>query len=112
MLQKLLSDKIPSTVLYFDKPLANREHPTMKPIELMALLINNSSRKNEIVLDLFGGSGSTLIACEQLGRKCFMMELDPQYVDVIVRRFIRLRGNAERVFRIVGGERIKIDEDF
>lgn len=72
----------------------NDLHPTMKPIELCARAIKNSSLENNIVLDLFGGSGSTLIACEQLDRKCCMMELDPKYVDVIVKRWQNLTGKT------------------
>jgi len=70
-----------------DRPRDSKLHPTMKPIELCARAIQNSSKPGDIVLDLFGGSGSTLIACEQLGRKCFMMEIDPRYCDVIVQRW-------------------------
>ena len=74
------------------------EHPTMKPVPLMALLIRNSTRKGDIVLDLFGGSGSTLIACEQMGRSCRMMELDPLYCRVIIDRWEKLTGKkAEKV---------------
>ena len=73
-------------------------HPTMKPLPLIGRLIANSSKKGETVLDLFGGSGSTLIACEQLKRKCYMMEYDPQYVDVIIERWEKLTGKkAEKV---------------
>lgn len=82
-----VDDRTLDTVLEFDKPNRNAEHPTMKPIELIAYLIKNSSKKDEIVLDLFGGSGSTLIACEQLERKAYMMELDPRYCDVIIDRW-------------------------
>ena len=64
----------------------------MKPIELIGRLIHNSSEKGQIVLDLFGGSGSTLIACEQLGRKCYMMEYDPIYVDAIIQRYEEFTG--------------------
>jgi site-specific DNA-methyltransferase (adenine-specific) len=78
--------------LEFNKPLKNTEHPTMKPIPLIAKLIENSSKGGEIVLDLFGGSGTTLIACEQLGRKCRMMELDPKYCDVIIKRWEEFTG--------------------
>ena len=67
-------------------------HPTMKPIEVVARAINNSSKKEDKILDLFGGSGSTLIACEQLNRKCFMMELDPHYIDVIIQRWENFTG--------------------
>ena len=65
----------------------------MKPIELMGRLIYNSSEKGQNVLDMFGGSGSTLIACEQLGRKCYMMEYDPLYADAIIERYEELTGN-------------------
>lgn len=82
-----INDRSQSTVLEFDKPTRNEEHPTMKPIDLIAYLINNSSKKDEIVLDLFGGSGTTMIACEQTNRKAFIMELDPRYCDVIVDRW-------------------------
>jgi len=82
-----INDRSQSTVLEFDKPVRNEDHPTMKPIDLIAYLINNSSKKNDIVLDLFGGSGTTMIACEQTNRKAFIMELDPKYCDVIVDRW-------------------------
>lgn len=81
-----------STVLEFDKPSRNAEHPTMKPIDLLVYLIKNSSKENDIILDLFGGSGSTLIAAEQIQRTCYAMELDPKYCDVIVRRWENLTG--------------------
>lgn len=76
-----------TTILNFDKPNRNAEHPTMKPIELFAYLINNSSKKNENVIDLFGGSGTTIIACEQLERNAYVMEYDPKYCDVIIERW-------------------------
>lgn len=80
-----------------DKPTKSEEHPTMKPVRLCSEAIQNSSKMNDIVLDLFGGSGSTLIASEQLGRKCYMMELDPKYVDVIRKRYWKFThdGNEE-----------------
>ena len=81
-----------STVLEFDKPSRNAEHPTMKPIDLLVYLIKNSSKENDLILDLFGGSGSTLIAAEQTQRTCYMMELDQKYCDVIVRRWETLTG--------------------
>ena len=68
-------------------------HPTMKPIELIAYALNKSSKKGDVVLDCFGGSGSTLIACEQTGRKCYTCEIDPKYVDVIIARYEKLTGN-------------------
>lgn len=81
-----------STLIYVDKPKRNGEHPTMKPIALCARCIKNSSKRGDTVLDLFGGSGSTLVACEQLHRACYMMELDPVYCDVIVERWEQLTG--------------------
>ena len=80
------------TVWNMDKEKVCDLHPTMKPIELVSRAIGNSSRQEDSVLDLFGGSGSTLIACEQLNRKCFTMELDPKYVDVIIDRWERFTG--------------------
>ena len=95
-LKKILS--LPATVIDCPKPQRSDEHPTMKPVTLMARLIRNSTRREDIVLDLFGGSGSTLIACEQLGRKCRMMELDPLYCRVIIDRWEKLTGRkAEKV---------------
>jgi DNA modification methylase len=76
-----------STVWRFEKPLRNGEHPTMKPIGLCARALQNSSRSGEIVADFFGGSGSTLMAAEQTDRRCYMMELDPVYCDVIIYRW-------------------------
>ena len=81
-----------STVIFEQKPTRNAEHPTMKPVRLMGRLVRNSSRPGETVLDLFGGSGSTLIACEQLNRKCCMMEVDPKYCDVIIDRWEKYTG--------------------
>lgn len=85
-------DRNETTVWDIDKPLRNAEHPTMKPIELVTKAIANSSLMGDIVLDLFGGSGSTLIACEQTGRICYTMELDPKYCDVIISRWEKLTG--------------------
>ena len=87
-----VNDRTQQTVINEDKPVKNNMHPTMKPVNLMARLIQNSSREGESVLDLFGGSGSTLIACEQLNRKCFMCELDPHYCDVIINRWETFTG--------------------
>lgn len=81
-----------TTILREDKPLSNDIHPTMKPVKLFARLILNSSQKGENVLDLFGGSGTTMMACEQLGRKAFLMELDPRYCDAIIKRFEQTTG--------------------
>jgi DNA modification methylase len=85
-------DRDQSDVWFFDKPNANKDHPTMKPVALCERMILNSSQPNNIVLDPFGGSGSTLIACENLKRKARMIELDPKYVDVIVRRWEKYTG--------------------
>lgn len=87
LLEEIYSDKIAKTIIRENKPLMNDLHPTMKPIRMCAELIKHSTKENESVLDLFGGSGSTLIACEQLNRKCYMMEYDPKYVDVIIKRW-------------------------
>lgn len=92
MLQDLMGDKISTTVINEDKPSVNDLHPTMKPIKLMARLIKNSSKIDETVLDLFGGSGSTLIACEQTQRKCYTMEYDEKYATVIVDRWEKFTG--------------------
>jgi DNA modification methylase len=75
------------SVFFFDRPARSAEHPTMKPVGLIAAQLQNSSRRGDLVLDSFAGSGSTLIACEQLGRRCFAVELDPRYCDVIRRRY-------------------------
>lgn len=92
--KKLLQERQqqPTTVIRCDKPSRNEEHPTMKPVPLCGRLIHNSSLPGQLVLDLFGGSGSTLVACEQLGRKCYTMEYDPAYVDVIINRWEKLTG--------------------
>lgn len=93
LLEKIfLKQELPSTVIDCDKPQRSADHPTMKPIPLMGRLIANSSRRKDIVLDIFGGSGSTLIASEQLGRKCRMVEYEPIYVDVIIKRWEELTG--------------------
>ena len=81
------SDRCQTNIMEFDKPRSNSVHPTMKPIPMLIYLIKNSSQRGDTVTDTFGGSGSTLIACEQTGRKCRMMELDPKYCDVIRRRW-------------------------
>lgn len=89
-----LKDRTQSDVWDVPRPKKSDEHPTMKPIALVARAIENSSEKGASVLDLFGGSGSTLIACEQTGRTCYMMELSPHYVDVIIRRWQALTGGT------------------
>jgi len=89
---KDLVESIDNSIIYEDKPRANKEHPTMKPVKLLARLIRNSSNVGDSVLDLFGGSGSTMMACEQIGRKCYMCEMDPHYCDVIIERWEQMTG--------------------
>ena len=86
------SDRTQTTVLDFNKPSRNGEHPTMKPVELFQYQLENSSKKGWVVLDLFGGSGTTLIVCEKTGRQARLMELDPRYCDVIVQRWQQFTG--------------------
>jgi DNA modification methylase len=86
------SDRKQTTIWRFDRPFRSEYHPTMKPIALISYPIKNSSKIGDIVLDLFGGSGSTLIACEQIDRICYMMELDERYCDVIIKRWESLTG--------------------
>jgi len=100
------SDRKQSTIWEFDKPRKNGEHPTMKPIPLLAYPIVNSSMTGCVVLDPFGGSGSTLVACEQTGRVCRMAELDEKFCDVIVRRFIQQVGTDKGVYLSRDGQMI------
>jgi len=95
---KWYADRKQTTVWNYDRPSKNAEHPTMKPVGLVAYPIKNSSMSNCIVLDPFGGSGSTLIACEQINRICHTMELDPKYCDVIVKRYIEYTSKVENIF--------------
>ena len=93
-----LEDKTQSDVWDIDRPRVSMEHPTMKPVELVARAITNSSNPSDIVLDLFGGSGSTIIASEQTDRQCMMMELDPKYCQVIINRWEEFTGEkAEKI---------------
>ena len=107
------SDRKQSTVWHFDRPQRNDVHPTMKPIALIEYPLCNNSRGGDVVLDLFGGSGSTMIACEKHSRSSRLMELDPKYCDVIVRRWQDFTGNKatlakdERAFLVVEQERIE-----
>lgn len=97
------SDRKQSTIWEFDRPSKNVLHPTMKPIGLIAYPIQNSSMSNCIVLDAFGGSGSTLIASEQTNRICYIVELDEKYADVIVKRYIEQVGSSEKVYLVRDG---------
>ena len=87
LLRKIYERHIPVTVINENKPAANKDHPTMKPVRLFGYLMSNSSKPGDVVLDTFGGSGTTMIAAEQLGRKARLMELDPKYCDVIIARW-------------------------
>ena len=89
------SDRKQSTILEFDKPSRNAEHPTMKPVPLIAYQIGNSSKQGDIVADGFGGSGTTMVASHQMGRKCYMVEFDPKYCQVIVDRMRKLDPGIE-----------------
>ena len=87
-----LTEDVQTDIIRENKPLVNDLHPTMKPIRLLARLVENSSNRDGVILDLFGGSGSTMIACEQLNRSCMMMELDERFVDVIINRWEQFTG--------------------
>ena len=104
------SDRKQTTIWEFDKPKKNGDHPTMKPVPLIAYPIKNSSMSNCIILDPFGGSGSTLIACEQTNRICHTIELDEKYCDVIVKRYIEQVGSADGVFVVRDGKTISFSE--
>ena len=99
-----------STIWEFDKPKKNGDHPTMKPIPLLAYPIQNSSMANSVVLDPFGGSGSTLIACEQTDRICYTIELDEKFCDVIVKRYIEQAGSDEKVSVLRDGKVLPFTE--
>ena len=86
------SDRKQTTILNFDRPTKNKDHPTMKPVKLFDYQIQNNTKGGDIVLDLFGGSGTTIVACEQNGRCARVMELDPRYVDVIIDRWEKFTG--------------------
>ena len=96
-------DRKQSTIWNFDKPSRSEKHPTMKPVPLLAVPMKNSTQTNGVVLDPFGGSGSTLICAEQLGREAYLIELDEKFVDVIVNRYIEVVGSADGVFIERGG---------
>lgn len=102
-----LEDRKQSDLWQIPRPKKSEEHPTMKPIELVARALMNSSHKHDVVIDLFGGSGTTIMASEQTGRECYMMELDPKYCDVIVNRYINLFGGEDDIFVVRNGKKIK-----
>jgi len=97
------ADRSQTTVWEFHKQTQNNHHPTSKPLDLLCYPIGNSCRENALVLDTFGGSGSTLLACEQMNRICYTMELDEKYASVILRRFVENTGNADEVYVIRDG---------
>jgi site-specific DNA-methyltransferase (adenine-specific) len=101
------SDRKQTTILNFDRPTVNKEHPTMKPVALFDYQIKNSSKQGDCILDLFGGSGTTLIACEQNEREAYLMELDPRYVDVIIARWEAFTG--EVAVKISGNDTAVVD---
>ena len=100
------SDRKQTTIWNYDKPKRNKNHPTSKPLDLLGYPICNSSQENAVVLDTFGGSGSTMMACEQTNRICCMMELDEKYASVILRRYVEDTGDSENVYVERGGEKI------
>jgi len=100
------SDRKQTTIWNYDKPKRNKNHPTSKPLDLLGYPICNSSQENAIVLDTFGGSGSTMMACEQTNRICCMMELDEKYASVILRRAVEIGIAQEDIFVERGGEKI------
>ena len=109
-----VDDRSQATAWFYDKPKKNDLHPTMKPLELVGQAINNSSLVGQLVLDLFGGSGSTLIASYKSKRTCYSMELDEKYADVIVKRYIKNKGSYENCYLVRDGEKIPLIqiEDF
>lgn len=104
------SDRKQTTIWNFDKPKRNKNHPTSKPLDLLAYPIGNSTQANAIVLDSFGGSGSTLMACEQTNRICYMMELDPKYASVILRRYVGDGGNPDEVYVERNGQKLMFSD--
>lgn len=107
-----LEDRKQSDLWEIERPKVSELHPTTKPVPLVARALMNSSNKGDDVCDLFGGSGTTLIAAEQTERSCLMMELDPKYVDVIVKRYISLIGGTKNCYLIRNGERMPLPDEF
>ena len=105
-----VDDRSQDTIWEYNKPRKNEEHPTMKPLELVGKAISNSSRRHESVLDLFGGSGSTMIAADQLDRKSYLMELDEKFIDVIVRRYIKHKASNDNCYLIRNGKRSPLSD--
>lgn len=97
LVEEILGSDVPTTILDEKKPAKSDIHPTMKPVKLFSRLILNSSRRNQNVLDIFGGSGTTMIACEETGRNAFLMELDPRYCDAILERWETMTGSSAQL---------------
>lgn len=104
------SDRKQTTIWNFAKPKRNSNHPTSKPLDLLSYPIGNSTQANAVVIDTFGGSGSTLMACEKMNRICYMMELDEKYASVILRRYVEDTGDAENVYVIRDGQKIQYSD--
>ena len=103
---KWFSDRKQTTIWNYDKPKRSANHPTSKPLDLLSYPISNSTQENGIVIDTFGGSGSTMMACEQMNRTCYMMELDEKYASVILRRYVEDTGDEDSVFCMRDGKKI------
>lgn len=110
LLKKIFSDQMETTIIHEDKPTVNDVHPTMKPLKLCGRLIKNSTRPGELVVDFFGGSGSTMMACEQIGRISKLMEYDPKYAQVIVERYIKLVKSDKDVYIMRDGKKMHISK--
>lgn len=100
------SDRKQTTIWNFDKPKKNSNHPTSKPLDLLSYPIGNSTQENAVVIDTFGGSGSTLMACEKMNRICYTMEIDEKYASVILRRYVEDTGDMDNVYVIRNGKKI------
>lgn len=100
------SDRKQTTIWNFKKPKRNENHPTSKPLDLLSYPLQNSTRENAVVIDTFGGSGSTLMACELTNRICYTMELDEKYASVILRRYVDNSGDPSEVYCIRNGEKV------
>ncbi|WP_207654970.1 DNA modification methylase [Haloimpatiens massiliensis] len=104
------TDRKQTTIWHFDRPFRNEYHPTMKPVDLICYPIKNSSKLGDLVLDTFGGSGSTLMACIETDRICYTMELEEKYADVVVNRYINKIGSSEDVYLIRDGKKFSYKE--
>ena len=103
---KWFSDRKQTTIWNYDKPKRSANHPTSKPLDLLSYPISNSTQENGIVIDTFGGSGSTMMACDQMNRICYMMELDEKYASVILRRYVADTGDEDNVWCMRNGRKI------